>query len=195
MPSLVTPALPVGTLAASVQPVLDGDGLRLRPWLPADVDAVVEAYSDPDIQRWHCRSMNAAEARDWIARWPARWRAETGAGWAVTAGGRVAGQISLRTIDLAEGLAEVSYWVLPSACGRGVAGRALAALTGWSFGTLGLHRVEVCHSTANVPSCRVAGRAGYALEGTKRGEARHTDGWHDMHLHARVAEVPGEEPH
>lgn len=184
----MTPALPAGTLAALTQPSLDGEGgLRLRPWRAADAATVEAAYADPDIQRWHCRSMTAAEAGDWIDQWPARWRAETGAGWAVTDAGRVAGQVSLRRIDLAEGLAEVSYWVLPHARGRRVAGRALRTLTGWSFGTLGLHRVEVCHSTANPASCRVADRAGYLLEGTKRGEARHTDGWHDMHLHARVA--------
>ncbi|GAA3243409.1 GNAT family N-acetyltransferase [Dactylosporangium siamense] len=188
MPSLVTPALPAGTLAALTQPSLDGaDGLRLRPWRAADADTVVAAYTDPDIQRWHCRTMTPGEARDWIDRWPVRWRTESGAGWAVTDGGRVAGQISLRRIDLVEALAEVSYWVLPHARGRRVAGRALAALTGWAFGELGLHRVEVCHSTANLASCRVADRAGYVLEGTKRGEARHIDGWHDMHLHARIS--------
>jgi RimJ/RimL family protein N-acetyltransferase len=59
-------------------------------------------------------------------------------------------------------------------------------LTAWCFGTLRLHRVELCHSTANVASCRVALCAGFAAEGTKRGEGRHADGWHDMHLHARI---------
>jgi hypothetical protein len=29
-----------------------------------------------------------------------------------------------------------------------------------------------------------------AAEGTKRGEALHADGWHDMHLHARLAGDP-----
>jgi RimJ/RimL family protein N-acetyltransferase len=43
-----------------------------------------------------------------------------------------------------------------------------------------------CHSTANVASCQVAQYAGFAVEGTKRGEGRHVDGWHDMHLHARL---------
>jgi RimJ/RimL family protein N-acetyltransferase len=84
------------------------------------------------------------------------------------------------------GLAHVSYWVLPGARGRRIAPRALSAVTAWSFGTLRMHRVEVCHSTANVASCRVAQRAGFAAEGTKRSEARHADGWHDMHLHARL---------
>jgi RimJ/RimL family protein N-acetyltransferase len=77
--------------------------------------------------------------------------------------------------------------VLPGARGRRVASRALSAVTAWSFATLGLHRVEVSHSTANVASCRVAEQAGFAAEGTKRGEALHADGWHDMHLHARLA--------
>ena len=188
MPSLVTPALPAGTLAALTQPTITGGGgLRLRPWRAADAPTVQAAYADPGIQRWHCRTMSLAEAGDWVARWPGRWQAETGAGWATTLGGEVVGQISLRHVDLFEGVAEVSYWVLPHARGRGVAGRALAALTGWTFGPLGLHRVEVCHSTENPASCRVAQRGGYPLEGTRRGAARHADGWHDMHLHARVA--------
>jgi RimJ/RimL family protein N-acetyltransferase len=100
--------------------------------------------------------------------------------------GDVAGQISLRRVVLVEGLAEVSYWVLPGARGRRIAPRALSAVTAWAFGTLRLRRVELCHSTANVASCRVAQYAGFAAEGTKRGEGRHADGWHDMHLHARL---------
>ena len=96
------------------------------------------------------------------------------------------GQISLRRLDLADGLAEVSYWVLPAARGRRVAPRALAAVAAWSFAALGLHRVEALHSTANPASCLVAERAGFVAEGTRRRAARHTDGWHDMHAHARL---------
>jgi len=58
----------------------------------------------------------------------------------------------------------------------------------WVFGELQLHRLEVAHSTLNPASCRVALNAGYQFEGTKRGEGLHTDGWHDMHLHARLAD-------
>jgi RimJ/RimL family protein N-acetyltransferase len=66
------------------------------------------------------------------------------------------------------------------------AARALAALISWSFHDAGLHRVWLRHSTANPASCRVAHRAGLTVEGTNRGAARHADGWHDMHLHARL---------
>lgn len=125
--------------------------MLLRPWHPSDRAAVVAGYADPGIQRWHCGTMTDDEAGAWIAAWPERWRIETGAGWAVLDADTVVGQISLRRVVLAEGLAEVSYWVLPGTRGRRIAGRALAAATA-----------------------------------TKRGEGHHADGWHDMHMHARL---------
>ena len=162
----------------------------LRPWQPADAPAVVAAYQDPGIRRWHVRSMNENEALAWIEAWPKRWRQESGCGWAVASDVGVLGQVSLRTVSLDAGAAEISYWVLPEARGRRIAQRALAAVTTWSFDVLGLHRIELNHSTQNPASCRVAERAGYLAEGVKRSEVQHADGWHDMHLHARIATDP-----
>ena len=36
------------------------------------------------------------------------------------------------------------------------------------------------------PVLRVAAKAGFTAEGTLRSALLHADGWHDMHLHARV---------
>jgi ribosomal-protein-alanine N-acetyltransferase len=55
------------------------------------------------------------------------------------------------------------------------------------FTVVGLHRVQLDHSTGNNASCRVAAKAGFRFEGTRRGQALPEDGWHDMHMHARVA--------
>jgi RimJ/RimL family protein N-acetyltransferase len=188
VPYLVADVLTAGTLASTPQPTLPADGLTLRPWRPGDRAAVVAAYADPAIRQWHCRTMDDAEAATWLDAWPVRWHAESGAGWAVTdAADQVVGQVSLRAIVLTDGVAEISYWVLPAHRGRRVAPRALAALTGWALGPLGLQRLELRHATANQPSCRVATRAGYAAEGVSRRAVLHADGWHDMHIHARVA--------
>jgi RimJ/RimL family protein N-acetyltransferase len=131
--------------------------------------------------------MPREEALEWIASWPARWAAETGADWAVVdAGDAVLGRIGLRRLDLHDGVGEAAYWVLPHARGRGVAVLALDALARWAFAA-GLHRLELVHSTANAASCRAALKAGFAPEGTLRGQALHEDGRHDMHLHARLA--------
>ncbi|MEV2242262.1 GNAT family N-acetyltransferase [Micromonospora sp. NPDC049891] len=194
MPLLVSPALPPGSLNRHPQPTIDADKLRLRPWQPGDRDPVLAGYADPAIQRWHCRTMTPDEAHTWLVSWPHRWQAESGAGWAITNPGGVLGQISLRRLDLASGIAEVSYWVLPHARGQHVAGRALTALTTWSF-DIGLHRLELNHSTANPASCAVARRAGYPAEGIARREGRHADGWHDTHRHARLRTDPPVEHH
>jgi ribosomal-protein-alanine N-acetyltransferase len=92
----------------------------------------------------------------------------------------------VRRLDLDQGEGEAAYWVLPPARGRGVATRALRAVTDWMFTYVGLHRVYLEHSTRNEASCRVATGAGFVAEGTRRSACLHLDGWHDMHLHARV---------
>lgn len=186
-------ALPVavapGSLNAAPQPTLDaGGGLTLRPFVDADVDALVRAYADPAIQRWHRRSLSAEEALEWVrGRAHARWQRETGAEWAVVdAGGDLVGRVGLPVLHLDEGIAEVGYWVRPEGRGRGVAGRALTTVTQWLF-ELGLHRIELMHSVHNEPSCRVAVKNGFELEGVRRSALLHPDGWHDMHLHARLS--------
>jgi RimJ/RimL family protein N-acetyltransferase len=190
VPQLVQPAVAPGSLARLPQPVLKLDGFVLRPWRSSDAPAVAAAYCEPSIQQWHARSMTEDEARLWMGSWPGRWDQESGGGWAMASASGLLGQISLRRLSLADGLGEVSYWVVPAARGQRVATRALGALSAWVFGQLGLHRVELAHSTMNPASCRVAQNAGYRLEGIKRREALHADGWHDMHLHARLIDDP-----
>jgi len=185
MPDLVRPAVPRGVMGTRPQPSLSVDELTIRPWRASDVPALVAAYADEAIQRWHVRAMTAAEARRWIGSRAEHWTRETGADWAVTDRDTVVGRVGVRRLYLAEGFGEAAYWVLPAARGRAVAARALTAVTGWMF-ALGLDRMELAHSTLNTASCRVAAKAGYAYEGTMRGRGRHADGPHDMHLHARL---------
>lgn len=173
-------------MASRIQPVLYVDELTLRPWTAADVPALSAAYADPAIRHWHNRSMTWSEAGQWVSTANRGWASETAANWAVTAKDGLVGRMSLRTVDLEDGLAEIGYWVVPSARGRGIAPRALVAVSNWAIDELGLHRLELQHSTRNEASCRVAEKAGYPLESTKRSQALHDDGWHDMHLHVRV---------
>ncbi|MGW5922186.1 GNAT family N-acetyltransferase [Nocardia fluminea] len=70
--------------------------------------------------------------------------------------------------------------------GHGLAPRPAHLLTQWAFNDIGFHRIELTHSVHNAPSCRVATKCGYDLEGTLRDFRRHHDGRHDMHMHARL---------
>ncbi|MEU6668993.1 GNAT family N-acetyltransferase [Streptomyces sp. NPDC046727] len=185
--------VPAGRMADHEQPVLDlPGGLELRPWRTGDADALLSAGLDPAIRQWNLFTVaDHAEARARIARMHERWRAETGAVWAVARpGGPAAGLIGLNDVDLAGGGAEIVYWLLPAARGGGVAVAATRRLARWALADLGLHRLRLCHSTANPASCRVAQKAGFTFEGTQRSALLHADGWHDQHLHARVAGDP-----
>lgn len=188
MPSVIPPAIPGGRLSAGRQPVLPaGDGVLLRPWGLDDASELVAAHEDPAIQRWNkWRLDDEDEARQVIERWQHAWSAETGAYWAVTRDGALLGRMALTSMALHAGRAECAYWVVASARGAGVATRALRAMTRWASRDAGFHRLELHHSIANTASCRVAAKAGFALEGVLRGAALHADGWHDVHLHAYV---------
>lgn len=188
VPLLVAPVLPSGSLNTRFQPTLHLDArLTARPWRVDDATMVRAAFDCPAIQRWHVRRIDTDdEALDWIVSWAVRWTAETDASWAITANGRPIGQVGLRTVSLFEGSAQLSYWVLPSERGGGVAGMAVRAVTAWAFDELRLNRLFLMHSTLNTQSCRVAEKTGFELEGTHRRSMLHTDGWHDVHVHAQL---------
>lgn len=132
--------------------------------------------------------MSLTEAQSWIDYELNRWGQERGGSWAITRDGSLLGRVGIGGLSLEEARAEVTYWVLPQARGRGVAPLALGAVADWAFDDVGFHRLELNHSTKNGASCRVAVKAAFAAEGTKRGQALHLDGWHDMHAHALLAD-------
>ncbi|MCU1642217.1 MAG: rimJ [Nocardia sp.] len=191
MPRSVPAIVAAEIFTKAAQPVIPaGEGLVLRPWLRRDAPEVFAAFQDPAIQRWHARTAESVEeADDWIELWLHAWSGGVDANWAVADShtGHVVGRASLRSMLLSQGLAEMAYWVAPRARGQGVAPRAVAALTAWAFDEIGFHRLELRHSVHNPQSCRVAMKSGFALEGTNRSATLHADGWHDMHMHARVA--------
>lgn len=182
--------LPRDVLSRREQPELRTQGLLLRPWSSSDVDAVMTAFADPAIRHWHRRHFERREeASRWIYSWKSHWQANTDASWAVTneLTGDTLGYVALRALIPEAASAQLTYWTLPNYRGQGVATRATSAVAEWAFCTISVHRLYLVHSTANARSCRVAERAGFRLEGTLRGYMLHSDGWHDVHMHARLA--------
>jgi RimJ/RimL family protein N-acetyltransferase len=161
--------------------------LVVRPWLTEDSARLADAFQDPAIQFWHTRTISSnEEAETLINDYAQDWRAETRANWAVVSlADELVGRVSLNPMNLQDGEAEIGYWVHSAARGRGVAVNAVDLLTSWSF-SVGFHRLIIHHSTTNPASCSVARKAGFDLEGTKKSALLHADGWHDMHLHARI---------
>jgi ribosomal-protein-alanine N-acetyltransferase len=73
----------------------------------------------------------------------------------------------------------IGYWIDKEFANRGYTTRAVEILTRFGFDQLGLHRIEINIRPENAPSCKVAEKAGYLLEGT-RARYLHIDGqWRD----------------
>lgn len=191
MPYVVTPVVDPKRLARQ-QPEIEAGDLLLRRWTLSDATQLLAAFADREIQQWNLRTVvDLDEARKLIGAWKHGWRRHTAVSWAVVRPAdrdRVLGQVGFRALYPVDGMAEVSYWVVPGQRQQGVASRATRALADWAVDDLHLERLELVHSTRNQASCRVAEAAGFEAEGTKRHLQKHVDGWHDMHLHARIRE-------
>jgi ribosomal-protein-alanine N-acetyltransferase len=84
--------------------------------------------------------------------------------------------------------ANVGYWVDRERNGRGLASRALAAVVGEAFESLGLHRLDAGVITDNIASRRVLEKNRFELIGLARNYLRLGGVWRDHLLFQRLAE-------
>lgn len=153
-------------------PTLEGDGVRLRPWVPADIDGVTAACQDPEIQRW--TTVPVPYLREHAVQFvgsdaPERWADRSGALFCVAApDDRVLGSCALVSVDPHRRVAEVGYWVAAEERGAGVARRAAAAIVAWAMGDGGMRRLEFHVAPGNRPSRAVVEALGCRQEGALR---------------------------
>jgi RimJ/RimL family protein N-acetyltransferase len=89
---------------------------------------------------------------------------------------RVLGSISLLNLAWRHRRAEVGYWTAREARRQGHTTRAVRLICGWGFRALGLDRIDLYAATENLPSQRVAERAGFTREAVLRSYLRGRDG-------------------
>jgi RimJ/RimL family protein N-acetyltransferase len=146
--------------------------LVLRPWRLEDVARVTEICQDPEISRaTRVPSPYREEhARTWIEQTIRDWEDHQHAAFAVTDGAsaEVLGAIGLRFHEDYALQGSIGYWVAKEARGRGIATGALRLVSRWALRELGLPRVQLVTDPQNVPSQRVAARAGFRREGLLR---------------------------
>lgn len=155
------------------------DGILLRAPEQSDAARWFEMIGDPDEARWaRPVFVDPVEDVEAVLGQIERMRAAIAAGEPATYAvvevddpSRLLGTIQWR-IDTHPGkrVVDIGYGVHPDARGRGVARRAMRALTAWliSADGPGFDRVQLDHSTENVASCRAAVAAGFEQEGVRR---------------------------
>ncbi|MFE9206533.1 GNAT family N-acetyltransferase [Micromonospora sp. NPDC007230] len=146
--------------------------LVLRPWRAGDAEALLAVYRDPVLRSWtQFPVTTAADARVFLRRARQGWAAGRRFSFAVLEpepdGERLVANVVLKEITPGRPYAEVGYWTAAPARGRGVAPRAVTAVSDWAFARFaagGLTHLELLHQVDNLASCRVAEKSGYAFQ-------------------------------
>ncbi len=154
-------------------PRLTDGRLLVRPFEPEDAPAVQAACDDPDVAHWIFglpAPYGLADAEWFIADARRRLAAGERARLAVTeaASGELLGSVSLDRFAERQA-AEVGYWTKREARRRGVALGAARLIVDWSFGELGVERLEILTYPGNQASQALAAKLGFTRECLLRG--------------------------
>lgn len=153
-------------------PLLVGDGIVLREWRRCDATLIQEVSRDPVIPGYTTvpRTAELAAAEAFVAR--QHGRSADGEGWSFAIADpstdEAMGQIGLWLGGLDRGALDVGYWVAERHRGRGLAGRALAAVLAFGLTIPEVFRFELHVEPGNLASQRAAERAGFEREGLLR---------------------------
>ena len=154
---------------------LTDEVILLRQYREGDAAQLFGAVRESiaEVSRWlpWCHeNYSIAESREFVA---SRRDASQGDEWYSFAvfeksSGAFVGGVGLNFINRVHQFANLGYWVRTSATGRGFATRATRLAARFGFEQLGLHRIEIVAAVNNLPSQRVAEKAGALREGVAR---------------------------
>ncbi|WAA67231.1 GNAT family N-acetyltransferase [Microbacterium oxydans] len=151
---------------------LTTERLVLRAPAEADVDAITDACQEPEISRWTTvpSPYNREDAEEFVRLVAGWWAEGAETVWGMYAGDELVGMIGLHGITehFTGRHAELGYWVVASARGRGYLTEAARAVIDWGFAELGLVRIRWQAVAGNIPSARAARALGFRYEGLQR---------------------------
>jgi ribosomal-protein-alanine N-acetyltransferase len=162
---------------------------RIRPARRADAQALLELRlaNRDEFQRWEPDS-------DDPERWYtydsiAAWITDEQQRFVILDGDAVAGMVAVTgVVGGAFQTAMISYFVDIARSGRGLASAAVAEVVDFSFGELGLHRLEAGTATSNIASQRVLEHNGFTRVGLLRRHLLLQGVWVDHLLWERLAD-------
>jgi [ribosomal protein S5]-alanine N-acetyltransferase len=154
---------------------LESETVILRDWRDADAPALEPVCGEWDVCAFTSVpwTYSKAGALEWIERQRRKRAAGTVLALAIQGrdDDRALGNVNLAALDGRGGEAEVGYWLVPEARGRGLVTAAASLLIDWGLREHGLERIEFAILPENLASQRVAERLGATPEGIR--EASH----------------------
>jgi ribosomal-protein-alanine N-acetyltransferase len=158
-------------------PALETARLSLRALTDEDVPALRAIFGDPDVIRYMADTETPITDEDelrGIVDWSRRiFASRTGLRWGITLRGEagVIGTCGFHLLDAHNQHAEVGYDLAHAYWRRGIMSEALAAVVGFGFDRLNLHRIAANVTEGNEASVKTLLKAGFQQEGIWRERA------------------------
>ncbi len=153
-------------------PVLETRRLILRGLRETDLPALFAVFSEPEVMRYWSSTphRDLAETAGVLTRAREGFAARSAFQWGVALGedGTAIGTCTLFRVEPKHLRGEVGYVLGRPYWGKGMAGEALAAVIGFAFDALGLHRLDADVDPRNARSLKLLERMGFAREGYLR---------------------------
>ena len=154
-----------------VMPILQTSRLFLREFTLKDADALAQVLSDPETMRYYPAPYDRAGVEQWIARNRQRYEDDGVGLWAMELKDSREAELHKAVGDCGivlqevEGkrLYEIGYHLRRDLWGQGLATEAAIACRDWAFANLNATRLISLIRPENLPSCRVAERAGMTV--------------------------------
>jgi ribosomal-protein-serine acetyltransferase len=153
--------------AAAIFALTNRNRAYLRRWLP-----------------WVDNTRSVADTRAFIERSGEQVLRGQGFQSCILYRGELVGVIGFVYVDVANGRAELGYWISEAAQGRGIMTRACGALVRFAFESLGLNRVEIRVDVDNRKSRAVPERLGFVQEAVLREAAVTYERYIDVVMYA-----------
>ena len=147
--------------------------LLLRCFNYSDDDDMLEYWiSDPQIQSMYSEPVysNKSEVRTLLDKYISSYEKEDYYRWAIVEkeSDLCIGQIAIFLVDSKNHFCEIEYCIGSKFQRKGYCSEAVQAITDYSFQSINIHKMQVCHKENNIASKGVIQKCGFTYEGTLR---------------------------
>jgi RimJ/RimL family protein N-acetyltransferase len=147
--------------------ILETERLKLRHFVPEDLDDLASILIDPETMKYYLRPFTVAESEQWIEQNRNRYESDGFGLWVIESkeNGEFLGDCGpvRRSVD-GRNEVEIGWQVKRSRWRQGIASEAAAGCRDYAFNALGLDRVISLIRPENVPSRGVAEKIGMRIE-------------------------------
>ncbi len=156
-------------------PIIENENIKLRRVRPSDAESLFEAVTGSIAELspwmpWCSEKYSLKDTKTWCESRENGWDKGTEYDFVIMDkhDGSLLGVCGINNVNKEVRFANLGYWVRTGRTGQGIATAVVPMLAKFGFDNLNLNRIEIVVAEGNLPSQRVAEKAGALREGLLR---------------------------